>query len=383
MATKIYFGTNRNVVNGTPVAFGNGHHADKPYYYRIGEVEVTRVAKPWDAPDTAYRCGQPVLYDEEPARDGLPAVLGSTALFDTLRTTMRHDSRDVLIFIHGFASTFESAMERAAELADGYLAPGAQDPSLPPKAGRGLKPLVFAFSWPSDGITVGFGTGAVGEDGRKWAYSSDREDARASGLAIARCGLRLLDYLAGLGRRDMCHQRVHLVAHSMGNWALRNAVNALVQLADEAGIALRQVFDHVFLMAADIEHDELEPGRALAPLMTLARRVHVYHAENDTALSLSDAKPNQGRRLGHLGPARMAVLEDRVAAIDCSAVSWTPSIAHARHQYYRMAPEVLRDVAAVLADKAPGEMPWRVPTGIKGSWRLKLDQKARDRLRGA
>lgn len=375
--TTIYFGTNRNVLTESPAKFGDVYNAGAPYYYRIGKVEVEQVAEPWAAPDTAFRCGQPVLFGETPGADGKTPVLGSTQAFDALRELMRTEQRDVLIFLHGFASTFESAMERAAELRQAYLSPGT-DPDSRELGGKAREPLVFAFSWPSDGVTVGLGD--TGEGGRKWAYASDREDARASGLAIARCAIRLLEYLSQLAREDMCRQRVHLVAHSMGNWALRNAVAALVQLAAESNVALRQVFDNVFLMAADIDHDELEPGRPLAPILTLGRRVHVYHAENDSALSLSDIKPNHARRLGHMGPARLGALEDRVSAIDCAGVSWTPSIAHVRHQYYRLAPEVIRDVRAVLAETAATEMPWRTPTGLKGGWRIKLDAKAREKL---
>lgn len=371
----IYFGTNRDVTGPDDAPrFGDGHNREKPYFYRVGEVGVTKRGEPWADGDRAYEAGGALLYAEHPAEAGAEALLGSTRLFEGLRETMRDNPRDAIVFIHGFANSFESAMERAAELRDAYLSP-MTDPETGVVAARGREPMVFAFSWPSDARLL------LGE-GRAWAYSGDREDARASGQAMARAALRLFDYLAGLAEEERCLQRVHLVAHSMGNWALRHAVQALVDIAGADGRRLRRVFDHVFLMAADIEDDALERGNWLAPLFDLGRRVHVYHAENDRALTLSDVKPNQGARLGHLGPARIAALPDRVTAVDCAEVSDTPADPGVRHQYYRLAPEVVRDVRAVLAEKAPREMPWRVALDGGRRVRIRRDRAAREKLGG-
>lgn len=375
---KIYFGTNRVVLAEDPPAFGDRHNVERPYYFRIGEAHVEKVADGWRKPDKAYRLRRAELYPEQGPEDGEPAVLGSRRLFEQLRRDAAESPRDVLVFLHGFANTFDSAMERAAELRDQYLSPPS-DPETGERKARGREPLVFAFSWPSDGVA--FGTATSGDGSRKWAYSSDREDARASGLAIARCTLKMIEYLQALAVEERCPQRIHLVAHSMGNWALRHAVQALAELSEEYGSRLSRVFDNAFLMAADLEDDALERANWLKPLYRLSRRVHVYHADNDSALSLSDVKPNQGARLGHEGPANMTELSDRTSAIDCAAVSWTPAPTHVRHQYYRLAPEVVRDVRAVLSGKAAHAIPGREPAG-HGRWRLKLDTAAREALSG-
>lgn len=380
MATnKIYFGTNRLVEREKPARLGDPYHADRPYYFRVGEVPVKKVGDSWRDADKAYRCGQPVLYAEKPAEDGAPEVLGSARLFQELHRTMRDDPRDVIVFLHGFANSFQNAMERAAELRDQYLSPRT-DAASGALAKRGREPLVFAFSWPSDGVAFGSAGGAAGDETRAWAYSSDREDARASGAAIARCALRMFSFLGELAADDLCHQRIHIVAHSMGNWALRHAVQEMKAIADEAGAPLRRVFENAFLMASDINDDALEKEDWLAPLLRLSRKVHVYHAANDSALSLSDVKPNHGARLGHYGPANMAVLNDRVFAVDCEHVSWTPAPFHVRHQYYRIAPEVVKDVREMLAGKSPEEMSQRVALG-GNRFRIKTDTAARKKLR--
>lgn len=380
-SATIFFGTNRNVISEKPAKFGNGFDSEAPYFFRVGEVEVEKIGHPWKNADAAYRCGQPVLYPQKPAdpAKNKGEMLGSTKLFDTLRKTMREDPRDVLVHLHGFANSFESAMERAAELRDAYLSP-------PTEAGTGLlatrsrMPLVFSFSWPSDGVTLGKAQGADPEK-RKWAYSSDREDAKASGHAMARCAMRLFDYLAKLMVEERCGQRLHLVAHSMGNWALRNAVQALGEIAAQNGERLRMVFENAFLMCSDIEDDTLEDPAGLGPLLDLSRRVHVYHAGNDSALSASQVKPNQGARLGHFGPRNMSVLPDRVFAMDCTGVSYSPADGEVRHQYYRLAPEVVQDVRGVLAGKGADEMPWRAPGDGKNRYRIRLDDPARKVLR--
>ncbi|MEM8752325.1 MAG: alpha/beta fold hydrolase [Pseudomonadota bacterium] len=369
---KVYFGTNRLVEREKPARFGDPYNAEKPYCFRVGEVNVKKVGDSWRDADKAFRCGRPKLYPEAKGDEDAPPVLGSATLFQELRREMLENERDALVFLHGFANTFESAMERAAELGAQYLSAGA--------GRRGKPPLVFAFSWPSDGKTFGLAGGADGDDRRRWAYTSDRQDARASGAAMARCALRMFDYLAQLAADERCGQRVHLVAHSMGAWALRHAVQDLKETAEEANAPLRRIFDNAFLMAADLEDDALEREEWLAPLLRLARRVHVYHAENDTALSLSDIKPGQGARLGHYGPANMTRLNDRVAAVDCSDVSWTPAPLHVRHQYYRIAPEVVADVREALAGEAPSRIKRRVDLG-GGRYRLRHDEKARKALR--
>ena len=64
----------------------------------------------------------------------------------------------------------------------------------------------------------------------------DRDDAAASGIAMARFMMRLLDFLTDKGQ---CEQRIHLVAHSMGNWALRHAVQGLISLQAQARLPTR------------------------------------------------------------------------------------------------------------------------------------------------
>jgi esterase/lipase superfamily enzyme len=237
MASKhdVYFATNRNQTRKKPVKFGDRFNDDGPQFYRVGSA---RVDKKSDDPDEGYNLTDVSLQDE--STSGPPVKLGSKQIFKKLQKQMRKDGRDILIYIHGFANSFNSTLERAAQIADQY--------TITRPDGKEYRPYMFAFSWPSNGKVI-----------PPWQYFSDRDDAEASGKAMARSLLRLVEFLEETNTDgEQCAQRLHLVAHSMGNWALRHALQGLRQLAGPG--AMRPIFENVFLMAADEDDDALEPG---------------------------------------------------------------------------------------------------------------------------
>jgi len=202
---------------------------------------------------------------------------------------------------------------------------------------------VFSFSRPSNGAVQ-----------QPWEYANDREDAVFSGVVMARALKRLLGFLEA-NRDQQCKQRLHLVAHNMGNWALRHAVQGLLKLND--GARLEKIFDNVFLMAADEDEDCFEHREKLAALTEMARRVHIYHSADDLPMHVSDKTKFNIDRLGIDGRRSFSGLNSRIVAIDCNAVSDT-KLAHGRHQYYRLRKEVLEDVRHVLSGRfLPGQVP--------------------------
>lgn len=362
----VYFASNRDF-NGslTDPKFGERFNDDGPQYFRVGRAKVERKG----GDDYKYKSGKVV--SEKPNEN----ILGSRSLFDDLRQTLQTTKQDVIVYIHGFANTFESSIERGAQLHHEYEITPRPDASG--KARDPYRPIVFAFSWPSNGRVF-----------PKYEYQSDRDDARLSGVAMARALLRLVEYLKDLQQEDrrrlrdsklrtneflpnddrlICGQCIHLVAHSMGNWALRHAVN---RLAEELQMQpLPRIFDHVFLMAADEDDDALEHLLKLARLPGLAKFVHVYHSRGDLALDVSDVTKGNPNRLGEIGPENMDPISDRVYAIDCADVDQT-DVGHANHQYYRLRPEVIEDVRQVLSGKSFDAIDGRVPTARTRSFRI-------------
>ena len=346
---EVFFATNRDVdgTDAEPI-FGNRFNAQGPDAFRVGRGEAERSKG-------VYHTRSIELFPETLAADQ-PEILGSRRAFADLREQMRKEQRDALLLIHGFASTVAGALERGAELRKEYLIDGKE-------------PIVFVFCWPSDGVTT---------PPRK--YHDDRLDAKLSGPAMARALLRLIEFLRGApggsvrGERGLtagegaaCDQRIHLVAHSMGNYALRWAVQELRErLATDL---LPAIFDNVFLMCADEDDDALEDPAKLAPLARLGRAVHVYHSHNDRALEISDLSKGNPNRLGARGPRRLEVLDARINVVDCQLVDWTEP-EHGRHQYYRLRREVSLDVRQVLAGVPPELVKGRRATGSPRSWQI-------------
>lgn len=351
---KLYFATNRDIVNEKEGKFGERFHHDGPQFYRVGVAKL-KVAS--NDKDNGYEI-QSVEIEPEGEKGDKPTgdakARGSTRIFSELRQQMEQDKRDILIYIHGFANTFESSLQRAAQIKQNYLI----QPKDGDNSGEPYEPYMFLFSWPTNGRIE-----------PPWEYTSDREDGALSGIAIARALKRFLDFLEQ--QKKPCEQRIHLVAHSMGNWALRHALLGIRSLSGEA--RLTKIFEHAFLMAADEDDDALEDENKLGLLPQLARAIHVYHGTDDRVLVISDVTKFNPDRLGADGPRTFSGLSSRITAIDCSKVNST-ELFHGRHQYYRLRGEVIADVRHVLAGTLrPDEIPTR--DVIEQGRRYRIDPK--------
>jgi esterase/lipase superfamily enzyme len=354
---EVYFATNRKEAGKAAPWYGNTFHAGGSELYRVGKAWVEPPRGGETADEGEYALKKVETFPEKAGTGGADSaagtLLGSTRLFTELKARMREESRDLLVLIHGYASSFATAAERAAELCDKY--------AYTDKTGETRHPLVLAFSWPANGETIPFSS-----------YISDRQDAAKSGVAIARLFFRLCDFFLAEAqaaraarddatereRRSACPSRIHLLAHSMGNWALRNAVQAVIERRGTD--RLPAIFDNIFLMAADEDEDTLQDRLKLALLPRLGNAVHVYHSKDDRALVISDTTKLNPDRLGHNGPLDMLATDEKVVAVDCRHVD-TTGFLHANHQYYRLQPLVIADVRAVLAGRRAEEVPNRKP----------------------
>jgi len=364
---RVYFATNRAFEAREGGGYRFRPEIDKPIEceFRVGRADIEVRGR---RPD--YRLIEPSvhLYPERRMRsdaecqavveDGqLPAELaypkaramageiaesrerfGSTEMFAELQADMQDASCDALLYIHGFNNTFRDAVETAAELADRYA-----------KAGTPVR--VVLFSWPSEGKLF-----------PPTRYFDDRTAARLSAMALGRALARLRDLIeqfARDGRR--CNQRVNVMAHSMGNYALRFAVRDLIEKhADGRPLP---VFENAFLMAADADADALEMDLDVAklqPLAKIAQQIHVYHSKGDLALRASDWTKGNPDRLGAGGPRSMDKVDERVVAIDCRDVDDSPGD-NGNHNYFRSRLEVIEDVAALLRGESQDAIPGRRP----------------------
>jgi esterase/lipase superfamily enzyme len=153
-------------------------------------------------------------------------------------------SREILIFVHGYNVTFESAALRTAQLALDLKFEGA--------------PILY--SWPSHGKLQAY----------PWDASS-----------VANSALLFVDFLAGLAAQTGA-TRVHVIAHSMGNQAVCGALYQLSLLAEKRP---KPIVGHLALAAPDLGRDLY---RKMAPgIRGVARSVTLYASSRDRAIQLS------------------------------------------------------------------------------------------------
>jgi esterase/lipase superfamily enzyme len=185
--------------------------------------------------------------------------------------------QDVLIYVHGFKQTFETAALDAVQLSDGIRFRGR----------------TMVFSWPS---RAGF-----------FDYAYDRDSAMWSRDEFERV---LLSIVAAPGGG-----RLHIVAHSMGTML---ALESLRQLHARYGEAAEQRIGAVVFAAPDIDMDVF--ASAINRIGPLARKITVIAATNDRALALSGRLAGGMTRVGAAEKATIERLGVRV--IDASAAGW-------------------------------------------------------------
>ena len=279
-----------------------------PPHHKIGEIE------------------QPTFGAADPSQHFLAASareLDEASFRNELATHISGrigSNRDVLLYVHGFNTSYDEARFRLAQI--------VQD-------GRfGGVPVLF--SWPSSDNLLG--------------YEAARESATASrdGLAIV---LRDLSELPDVGR-------IHILAHSLGTWL---TMEALRERAIAGNPDLKGKLGNVMLAAPDID---LSVFRAQIRNLD-ASHISVLISSKDRALSLSSWLAGDRPRLGALNPHRAS---DRTALdrLGVKVYDLSPqSTGLVGHGMYADAPEVVRaiglqigqarvqdsDVQAVLGNK--------------------------------
>ena len=311
MTTTVYFATNRTV-NGPPdqvSSYTNQSTAsDRPQDITYGTAFV----------------------ETDPRSDGTGTItllkdLQQGGFVQSIIDDIEADSRNVLVFIHGFANGFDDALIRAAFNRE-WLFEGGADLA------------VIAFSWPSLGevIVPGFPPDAYLKDQAMAAQSGPHIRAFLSNLEP------IFKKVQARGRRTL------LLAHSMGNLALQAAVESWFTV----GNGDADLFHEALLAAADeVDSSFADPAKRLGGLRRLARRVSVYYSHGDLVLSVLSAGINHNRRLGQDGPAHRTdpnrFPSGVYRMVDCSGADNSGGFQQS-HQYYRKSKQVRADLVSVM-----------------------------------
>ncbi len=208
-------------------------------------------------------------------------------------------SKDLFIFVHGFNNTFDDAARRAAQLAYDLDFDGT--------------PVLY--SWPSQGSAT--------------AYAVDEAAVQISGLKMSEFLESVLAYSGA--------ERVHVLAHSMGNRALIEALQTY--LGKRAPQDRQHIFGQIVFTAPDVDRDYFTA--AIEPLRSAADRITLYASDNDYALRSSQFFHGAPRA----GTAGSVIV--RLAGLDTIDMSAVPADALG-HTYFAANAGAIFDVFRLL-----------------------------------
>jgi esterase/lipase superfamily enzyme len=232
-------------------------------------------------------------------------------------------SKALLIFVHGYNSSFADAALRTAQMAHDLEFPG----------------MAFFYSWPSAASVRG--------------YWQDEETARLSESVFE----QLVEELSQLPVTD-----IYLVAHSMGNRIVGHALQSRM----DKGKEMKQLRE-VLLAAPDINTDIFRT--VIAPKLAAMRntRTTVYAASSDVALRASKIVHGY-RRVGETSGGIFTY--PGLETVDASSASTYSK--NLGHSYIVDSSSVLKDIRAIIHERFSAE---RRGLNARGSspnayWRL-------------
>jgi len=232
------------------------------------------------------------------------ALVQAADAFPHPLVTPSEDQKHVNIFVHGFDTTWSSAVQRYGKIVSNLF-------SEPNSMGE-----CVLFTWPSKG--------SVAE------YLPDRSEARQSADDFAEVLSDLYDWMAKKQQdaandpQQACKATTSLIAHSMGNYVLENAMNVVWTRKNRP--LLMSLLNQIIMVAADVDNDIFRSGDAVTHgdgegIANLSYRTTALYTGRDSVLGMSAGLKHFGkRRLGRSGLDRTCPVPDNVWDIDCSTL---------------------------------------------------------------
>ncbi len=228
----------------------------------------------------------------------LARSLDESSFLNGVSEQVQHSrQKDLLVFVHGFNVSFDSAVTRTAELALKIPFNGA----------------IVTYCWPTQG-------GAL-------RYSADEPINKASVEPFTQ-------FLATLRYGVPKDTRIHILVHSMGNRIVMESLNTLPKPTDQ------KPFSHVVLCAPDVGRSDFiqwAPG-----VVAQSDRVTLYVNASDSALIVSKGLHAEKRA----GDAVIPLVVEGVETIDCSRLDQSLM----GHSYYVDNRDVTTDLFMLLKE---------------------------------
>ncbi|MFP5226468.1 MAG: alpha/beta hydrolase [Acidobacteriota bacterium] len=299
---QIFYATDRDVVGsdsrgptygGDPDPNGDLHygqlHVSIPRDHRLGELEGPSIWR--------------LEFSEDPKKD---VVLQSVVPQDQaefmkgISGRLGHSQKkEILVFVHGFNTTFVDGARRTAQIAYDMAYDG---------------PTVM-YSWPSQGSMSPF---AYNKDGRNAALTASHLEAFLK-MLVAQSGAKTVD----------------LIAHSMGNRPVTEALRDFGM--ENPSLKQKTTFNQVALMAPDVDAALFK--QMAHEMEQSAHRITLYASSRDAALRVSNyyaGYQRAGEGVPHL------IVVPGMDTVDASAVD--TSLLGFYHDYFADNTTILSDL---------------------------------------
>lgn len=226
---------------------------------------------------------------------------------------------DVLIFIHGFNTPQQTVLDRHRRIRRGLEA-------------LGYKGVVVSFDWPCATTAIN--------------YLEDRTDAKLTALRLVDDGIAPFSRFM----RPDCEISVHVLAHSMGCYVLREAFDDADDRPAIAGVSW--TVSQIMVCGGDVSAESMGTSPTSSSLYRHCVRLTNYSNPYDAVLSISNVKRlGVSPRVGRVGlPANApskAVNVDVGPYFDAHREGFD-SVANADHTFYFYDASFLRDVFLTL-----------------------------------
>ncbi len=314
---KYWMITNRDLVPdpANPDTLGK-HYSDSLSYFSCDDGAIDDLA--------TWRLRTPKEFRSE--------LLAAAEAFPEFDEHEHEKQKHVTLFVHGYNNSWEDAARRYKQIVDDLY-------SGPRSLG-----ICVLFTWPSNGNTTD--------------YLPDRVDARASGPALAKvCNslyeqALLMQHAAAASpeNRKLCKAKISVIAHSMGNWVLQNALYYTWERNNKP--LLVSLINQCVMVAADVDNDLFGTGESVGNsrsegIANLCYRVTALYSGRDSVLGVSAGLKHFGkRRLGRSGLAKDVPVPDNVWDLDCSP--FFPAGEKNIHSAYFFTPKTISIMRLVL-----------------------------------
>lgn len=294
----VLFATDREADNSQ---LGYGLHWDSQAHCGITQITIPTAFRAGAMPRWA-KADKPRTIDCDGGNQNMAAF--ARAVADQAKA---HGCRSVLLFVHGYNQTFNTALMRSAQLATDTQWTCAS----------------AAFSWSSEG-----------------KYDRYAADIERSGYAVP----VLIDVLRAL---DAAGLEVNVVAHSMG---ARVTMTALASLCAHRPARL---VNELLLVSPDVsaEHDNDDFGHLLTHSAPCLRRTTVYASQNDLLLITSEGIHGGIPRAGRVPDKDLQYVEGPYGLTDVIDASPAPGDPFG-HGYFALSYEMMDDMMLALAGVA-------------------------------